>query len=198
MLFVCSCWLIIIYTAFAYIYNFTINMMKTLLRLFRGKKYNVMRERDDANNYSVAELYLGVLIITLSIFLLPTVAIFYYYVFISIILNILALQLVLIITQTFVTEFPYFMIPLTVFRPYTLPNSIRIDMDASSKGIRIVTLPLGVGPIFENLFSKLKMLVDNKFPQRQIVGTLLTLFDKYIKTRVRQNDSTYVYSLGKS
>ena len=160
MLFVCSCWLIIIYTAFAYIYNFTINMMKTLLRLFRGKKYNVMRERDDANNYSVAELYLGVLIITLSIFLLPTVAIFYYYVFISIILNILALQLVLIITQTFVTEFPYFMIPLTVFRPYTLPNSIRIDMDASSKGIRIVTLPLGVGPIFENLFSKLKMLVD--------------------------------------
>ena len=49
---------------------------------------------------------------------------------------------------------------MTVFRPYTLPNSIRIDMEASGKGIRIVTLPLGLGPIFENLFSKLKLLVD--------------------------------------
>ena len=87
-----------IYSIFAFMYHFTVNMMLTLLRLFRSKKYNVMRERDDANNYSVAELYLGVLIITLSIFLLPTVAIFYYYVFISIILNILAMQLVLIIS----------------------------------------------------------------------------------------------------
>ena len=115
VLFICSCWLLVIYSIFAFMYNFTVNMMLTLLRLFRSKKYNVMRERDDANNYSVAELYLGVLIITLSIFLLPTVAIFYYYVFISIILNVLALQLVSILLQTFVVEFPYHLLTLVAF-----------------------------------------------------------------------------------
>ena len=90
-------------------------MMGTLYGLFRGKKYNVLRKRADANNYSVAELYLGVLIITLSIFLLPTVAMFYFYVFISIILNVLALQLVSILLQTFVVEFPYHLLTLVAF-----------------------------------------------------------------------------------
>lgn len=89
--------------------------MGTLYKLFRGKKYNVLRKRADANNYSVAELYLGVLIITLSIFLLPTVAMFYFYVFISIILNVLALQLVFILLQTLVVEFPYYLLTLVAF-----------------------------------------------------------------------------------
>lgn len=73
-------------------------MMGTLLRLFAGVKFNVLRQRNDANNYSVIELFMGVLIITLAIFLLPTVAIFYYYAFVTIILNVLFLQLMLIVS----------------------------------------------------------------------------------------------------
>ena len=110
LLLLCSIWLMALYSCFARIYQATLNMMRTLMRLFRGKKFNVLRKRNDANNFSVAELYLGVLIITLSIFLLPTVAIFYFYVFIAIILNVLLIQLLLIVAQTLVTEFPYFLI----------------------------------------------------------------------------------------
>jgi len=84
-------WFFGIYTIFAIAYHYTLSMMNTLFRLFRGKKFNVLRKRDDANNFSVSELFLGVLIITLAIFLLPTIAIFYYYAFISIILSVLAL-----------------------------------------------------------------------------------------------------------
>ncbi len=87
----CSMWLFGIYSIFACAYNYTLNMMYTLFRLFRGKKFNVLRKRDDANNFSVSELFLGVLIMTIAIFLLPTVAIFYYYAFINIILSVLAL-----------------------------------------------------------------------------------------------------------
>ena len=135
VLFLCCIWLLAIYYVVARIYNYTLKMMQTLFRLFRGKKFNVLRNRDDANNFSVSELYLGVLIITLSIFLLPTVAMFYYYVFISIILNVLALQLALIAAQTLITDFPYFLVFIAFFRPYILPNSIRMHIDKNGKGI---------------------------------------------------------------
>ena len=80
---------LVMYSIFAGMYAYSISMMGTLSRLFAGKKYNVIRKRNDANNFSVAELYMGVLIITLGIFLLPTVAIFYYYAFVTIIVKVL-------------------------------------------------------------------------------------------------------------
>ena len=113
-------------------YKYTLDMMITLLRLFRGKKFNVLRNRSDANNYLVSELFLGVLIITLGIFLLPTVAIFYYYAFVMIILNVLAVQLILIVSQTLVTDFPYLALALSIKIPYFLPNSIRMKVDSNS------------------------------------------------------------------
>ena len=91
MLFLCSLWILAIYSVIALSYHHTLLMMQSLFRLFRGKKFNVLRNRDDANNFSVSELFLGVLIIALCIFLLPTVAIFYVYAFLSIILSVLAL-----------------------------------------------------------------------------------------------------------
>lgn len=81
MLFLCSTWLVAIYSVFASMYKYSLSMMMTLTRLFSGTKFNVLRQRNDANNFSVSELFMGVLIITLGIFLLPTVAIFYYYAF---------------------------------------------------------------------------------------------------------------------
>ena len=132
VLLLCSIWLVVIYNLFATMYKYTLDMMITLLRLFRGKKFNVLRNRNDANNYLVSELFLGVLIITLGIFLLPTVAIFYYYAFVMIILNVLALQLILIVSQTLVTDFPYYALALSIKMPYFLPNSIRMKVDSNS------------------------------------------------------------------
>ena len=89
-------------------------MMRTMFKLFRGKKYNLMRQRDDKEDFGLAELYLGVFIITLIIFLLPTIAIYYYYVFISIILEIMGLQALCTAGQILVTEFPFFLLSKSV------------------------------------------------------------------------------------
>lgn len=86
-----SLFFVVLYSIFAGIYAYFLSMMGTLTRLFAGIKFNVLRKRNDANNFSVSELFMGVLIITLGIFLLPTVAIFYYYAFVTIILSVLAL-----------------------------------------------------------------------------------------------------------
>ena len=41
------------YTVIAYIYKNILKMLGTLINLFNGKKYNVMRQRVDANNFSI-------------------------------------------------------------------------------------------------------------------------------------------------
>jgi len=37
----------------AWSYNYTLNMLGTLINLFNGKKFNVMRNRVDRNNFSL-------------------------------------------------------------------------------------------------------------------------------------------------
>ena len=41
-----------------------------------GKRWNVLRQRTDSYAYNVDQLFLGTLLFTVSIFLLPTVAIY--------------------------------------------------------------------------------------------------------------------------
>ena len=53
-------------------------MLGTLINLFNGKKYNIMRQRVDSNKFDLSEFYIGVLIVALIIFLLPTLAIYYF------------------------------------------------------------------------------------------------------------------------
>ena len=165
VLFLCSTWLVAMYSVFASMYKYSLSMMMTLTRLFSGTKFNVLRQRNDANNFSVSELFMGVLIITLGIFLLPTVAIFYYYAFMQIILSVLALQLLLIVMQTLVFDFPYFLVCFSIVKPYFLPNSIRMRVDSSAGAngvIMIESLPVNKGSLFAKLAHELKLLIDTQ------------------------------------
>lgn len=52
-LFLCSTHIFLLYTVVAWIYNYILKMLKTLVNLFNGKKFNVMRGRVDSNNFSL-------------------------------------------------------------------------------------------------------------------------------------------------
>lgn len=58
-------------------YHFTLEMEQTLLRLFRGKKYNVVKQREDSHAFGVDAFVLGMLLFAMFTFLLPTLAIYY-------------------------------------------------------------------------------------------------------------------------
>jgi phosphatidylinositol glycan class Q protein len=45
--FVASFHIFILYSGFSSIYKFILQMSSTLFRVFKGKKYNVIRKRDD-------------------------------------------------------------------------------------------------------------------------------------------------------
>ena len=87
----CSSHILVLYTVVAWIYNYILKFLRTLINLFNGKKFNVMRNRTDSNNFSIQEFYLGVLIVALIIFLLPTLAMFYFLAFIKLVVSVLGL-----------------------------------------------------------------------------------------------------------
>lgn len=59
------------------LYNLQLNTLSSLWHLFRGKKWNVLRRRVDSAVYNVDQLFLGTLLFTVLLFLLPTTALFY-------------------------------------------------------------------------------------------------------------------------
>jgi len=61
----------------ARLYQLQINALMSLWRLFRGKKYNPLRNRVDTAECDTQQLFLGTLIFTVLIFLLPTVLVYY-------------------------------------------------------------------------------------------------------------------------
>ena len=81
----------------------------------------------------------------------------------------------MIAAQTLITDFPYFLIFIAIFRPYTLPNSIRMNIENNGKGIQIITLPIDKGSIFANLLSELKLLVQT--------GTFVSIFKSVLSGR---------------
>lgn len=65
------------YVACTRLYCWQLNIVRSLFRLFYGKKYNILRNRVDSNDYEFDQLMLGIIIFTILIYLLPTVFIFY-------------------------------------------------------------------------------------------------------------------------
>lgn len=49
----------------------------SMWRLFRGRKWNPLRRRVDSASFDAEELFLGTLLFTLTLFLLPTTAVYY-------------------------------------------------------------------------------------------------------------------------
>jgi phosphatidylinositol glycan class Q protein len=127
-LFFASIHIFLIYTCFSAIYQFILQMTSTLFRVFNGKKFNVLRNREDQSNFQIQEFYLGVLIVTLIIFLMPTIAMYYYMCFIFIIVKILIDQILLLNLQNIATNIPIYLMIKTLFNPYSLPNSYTIQL----------------------------------------------------------------------
>lgn len=68
------------------IYSRQLEMLKSLVQLFRGKKYNVLRNRIDsldADHFHIDKLLLGTFAFVMLIYLLPTILAFYFLFFAS-------------------------------------------------------------------------------------------------------------------
>ncbi|KAJ3330199.1 hypothetical protein HDU76_006216 [Blyttiomyces sp. JEL0837] len=145
------------YTIAAKIYNWQVKVILSLFTLFRGKKFNVLRNRVDSVDFDLDQLLSGTILFTVLVFLFPTVAV-YYVLFSCTRVGVLSLQSLLEIFLAVLNHFPLFAITLRIKDPHRLPAGVAVKMerdvrsDAFSGGsvvyFKMESVPIGMSAIF--------------------------------------------------
>ncbi|XP_057673303.1 phosphatidylinositol N-acetylglucosaminyltransferase subunit Q isoform X1 [Corythoichthys intestinalis] len=117
----------------ARLYCLKIYGLSSLWRLFRGKKWNVLRQRVDSCSYDLDQLFIGTLLFTILLFLLPTTAL-YYLVFTLLRLVIVLFQGVIHLSVDFINSFPLYAMGLRMCRPYRLAEGVRFRVLSEEPG----------------------------------------------------------------
>uniref|UniRef100_H3D147 Phosphatidylinositol glycan anchor biosynthesis, class Q n=1 Tax=Tetraodon nigroviridis TaxID=99883 RepID=H3D147_TETNG len=136
----------------ARLYCLKISGLSSLWRLFRGKKWNVLRQRVDSCSYDLDQLFIGTLLFTILLFLLPTTAL-YYLVFTLLRLVVVMLQGVLHLSVDVINSFPMFAFGLRVLRPYRLAEGVKFRVLCEEPGTALHLLmeinPLGCSSVVQ-------------------------------------------------
>ncbi|XP_015674683.1 phosphatidylinositol N-acetylglucosaminyltransferase subunit Q [Protobothrops mucrosquamatus] len=123
----------------ARLYCFKIYGLSSLWRLFRGKKWNVLRQRVDSCSYDLDQLFIGTLLFTILLFLLPTTAL-YYLVFTLLRLLVVLVQGVIHLLIDFINSLPLYAIFLRLCRGYRLASGVkfRVLEQEAGKPLRLL------------------------------------------------------------
>ena len=70
-------YILTLYNIFAGIHSVQVSVLLALLRLFLGKKWNPLRSRVDQYDYDTVQLLVGTLLLSIVVFLLPTLGMYY-------------------------------------------------------------------------------------------------------------------------
>ncbi|XP_073416410.1 phosphatidylinositol N-acetylglucosaminyltransferase subunit Q [Dendrobates tinctorius] len=136
----------------ARLYCLKMHGLSSLWRLFRGKKWNVLRQRVDSCSYDLDQLFLGTLLFTILLFLLPTTAL-YYLVFTLLRLIIIMVQGVIQMTIDLLSTIPFYALLLRLCRSYRLAAGVKFQMleQKSGKPLRLLMQinPLPYGQVLE-------------------------------------------------
>ncbi|XP_030728169.1 phosphatidylinositol N-acetylglucosaminyltransferase subunit Q isoform X3 [Globicephala melas] len=108
----------------ARLYCLKIHGLSSLWRLFRGKKWNVLRQRVDSCSYDLDQLFIGTLLFTILVFLLPTTAL-YYLVFTLLRLLVVAVQGLIHLLVDLINSLPLYSLGLRLCRPYRLAAGVK-------------------------------------------------------------------------
>ncbi|XP_061362997.1 N-acetylglucosaminyl-phosphatidylinositol biosynthetic protein gpi1 isoform X2 [Gastrolobium bilobum] len=109
------------------VYSSQIQALVALWRLFRGRKWNPLRQRLDSFDYTVKQHIVGSLLFTPLLLLLPTTSVFY--IFFSIVDTTINLVCVLIeVTISVIHATPYIKIFLWLVRPGRFPSGIWLEI----------------------------------------------------------------------
>ncbi|XP_037544375.1 phosphatidylinositol N-acetylglucosaminyltransferase subunit Q isoform X2 [Nematolebias whitei] len=136
----------------ARLYCLKVYGLSSLWRLFRGKKWNVLRQRVDSCSYDLDQLFIGTLLFTVLLFLLPTTAL-YYLVFTLLRLVVVLFQGVLHLSVDFINSFPLYSMVLRVFQPYRLAEGVKFRVLCDEPGTALHLLmeinPLTFGSVLQ-------------------------------------------------
>ncbi|KAJ6539627.1 N-acetylglucosaminyl transferase component-domain-containing protein [Mycena capillaripes] len=120
----------------------------SLWNLFRGKRFNVLRNRTDTWAYDTDQLLFGTILFTLLAFLFPTV-LAYYALFAMLRLGTILLNAGLDTQLAFMNHFPLFALMLRAKDPWRLPGGIYFGVKYTPDPVLIVkNQPVPLSTIF--------------------------------------------------
>ncbi|KAF6756555.1 phosphatidylinositol N-acetylglucosaminyltransferase subunit GPI1 [Ephemerocybe angulata] len=117
-----------------------------LWALFRGKRYNALRNRMDTWDYDIDQLLFGTMLFTLLTFLSPTTMV-YYFLFALARLVSLLIRASLEVCLAFMNHFPLFMLMLKVKDPSRIPDNICLLPSPDAAGNVLLLMVCGL-PMF--------------------------------------------------
>ncbi|XP_053132540.1 phosphatidylinositol N-acetylglucosaminyltransferase subunit Q isoform X2 [Hemicordylus capensis] len=136
----------------ARLYCLKIYGLSSLWRLFRGKKWNVLRQRVDSCSYDLDQLFIGTLLFTILLFLLPTTAL-YYLVFTLLRLLVVIVQGLIHLLMDLINSLPLYSILLRLCRSYRLASGVKFKVleQETGKPLRLLMQinPLTYGSVVQ-------------------------------------------------
>ncbi|PBK61009.1 Gpi1-domain-containing protein [Armillaria solidipes] len=162
----------------------------SLWNIFRGKRYNALRNRTDTWEYDIDQLLFGTILFTLLAFLFPTVLV-YYSLFALLRLAIILVQACLETQLAFMNHFPLFALMLRVKDPWRLPGGIYFILERHEHGLVIKSQPVPFSSIFFQYIRLSSRLGSHYNPlrllRRLLAGKLLEPIPRY---SIRYSKST--------
>ncbi|PFH49160.1 hypothetical protein AMATHDRAFT_148221 [Amanita thiersii Skay4041] len=149
------------------VYKRSLLVAHSLWNLFRGKKYNVLRNRTDYCEYDMDQLLLGTMLFTLLTFLFPTIFA-YYSLFAALRLAILLLFASIEILLAFLNHFPLFALVLRIKDPARIPGSLcfQLSVDHQDPHLVLKNQPFPLSAIFSQYIQLASRLATHYNPLR--------------------------------
>lgn len=131
------------YVYAARLYRLQMYALGSLWRLFRGKKWNVLRERVDSAVYDINQLFVGTLLFTVLLFLLPTTGL-YYFVFTALRVVVLTAQGLLTRARRLLSSMPWWYLLMWIGNSSAIKDGVVFQVvpseNVSSNRQLVVTL----------------------------------------------------------
>lgn len=122
-----------LYAQFAWLHSRQVRLLRSLWKLFRGKKQNVLRARVDSSDFDMAQLLLGTLLFTVLFFLFPTTSVYYAF-FLSVYMGIQAVRGVIWWLTSVLNNIPPYALYCALRAPQRLPAGIYLSLLGSDVG----------------------------------------------------------------
>jgi len=143
----------IIYRLFTFIFDFQLQFLSVLFNIFRGRKYNVLRKRNEPATYQLDQLILGTILFTLAIFLFPTILAFYILTSTTRVL-IVWVHGIIGTGLSLLNHFPLFVVMLRLKDPARLPSGVCfIPLTQGPAQFKLQNVPVGLPWIFSDYIS---------------------------------------------
>ncbi|KAF8436949.1 N-acetylglucosaminyl transferase component-domain-containing protein [Boletus edulis BED1] len=165
------------------IYRHVLLLIGSLWNLFRGKRYNILRNRTDPWDYDVDQMLLGTILFTLAAHLFPTILV-YYTLFALVRLGIIVLYASCETLLAFMNHFPLFALMLRSKDHQRLPGDTYLQVNHTALGctVTVESHPLPYAVVFAQYAGLWRRLARHYHPirlgKRLLQGQVLDTFPR--------------------